>query len=183
MKLEDNLVNTKNSKEMTDEDITKYDRQIRLFGFETQSKLLSFTIQILGPINYTSSEILKNLTLLGVKKIIVRDKLLEYTKKLVPDDLTRINKNLIIEISEVYKKSDFLFIVDEMPDLLPESVNYYFACSKCLSILFSDSNHECVLNDNMCIVACYCLLGAFAVQEFLKFVQEHYYAKIYKIEI
>jgi len=191
-RLSNRVGNSENSKEMRNEDIVKYDRQIRLFGVETQKKLLGATVQVFGTDNFISAEILKNLVLLGVGKIFVSKKILEFTKKIVPDDLSKINKSLVVEFSDKMESCHFRFIVDsvslnadtvacESESLMP--ICSYFVCSRCLTLIFNGYEHECVQKEDKVLdVAYQCLAGAFAVQEYLKFIQEKSNVETFKIE-
>lgn len=176
-------------------DVTKYDRQIRLFGFETQQRLSEMTVQILGGTTLISCEIIKNVVLLGVHKIIVEEQALSSIKRIVPVCLKDINENLVIEISNKVESSDFLFTVDKRAD----ASNSYFICSKCLVIKKGGGVHECtacagqsdgsiestvqsVIGNDACRAATECLVGAFAVQEFLKTIQGQEHVKEYAFE-
>lgn len=150
-------------------DSTKYDRQIRLFGEETQRKLCSLKVQILGTSNAVAMEIIKNVVLLGVETIAIEESMLEETKKYIPNSLQEINENLKIQFKDKIIESDFLFLIDQ--SYSGELKNYYFICSKCFTIKFSESEHVCKDIENDSILAKQCLIGAFAVQEFLKLIQ------------
>lgn len=168
-------------------DPDKYDRQIRLFGIETQSKLAGLKVQIMGSANFSSCEILKNIVLLGVGKVIVQKDILDYTKRLVPDDLMDINESLVIELSDERRESEFLFCVDRpIEDDRNNRSSVYFVCSKCLTIKMDGFAHECSGADSVdlsCMAARQCLVGGFAVQEFIKLVQGKKHADCYKVEL
>lgn len=171
-------------------DPVKYDRQIRLFGIETQSKLAGLRVQILGPANFSSCEILKNVVLLGIGKVIVQRDILDHTKRLVPDDLMDINEDLVIELSDERRESEFLFCVDRsIEDDSTNRGNVYFVCSKCLTIKTDGFAHECSDVENTdsidlsCVVARQCLVGGFAVQEFIKLIQGKQHADCYRVEL
>ncbi|ELA42619.1 uncharacterized protein VICG_00371 [Vittaforma corneae ATCC 50505] len=159
-------------------DTVKYDRQIRLFGVETQEKLCSMKVQVLGSVNLISAEIVKNIVLLGVGKIIISRELLDETKKLVPDSLQCINPALEIMFLDFPTECDFTFNIDI------ESRNkssFYFVCSKCLSINAETHIHDCVPLETDLLEVKYCLVGALAVQEFIKFIQGKDSVKSYKV--
>ncbi len=73
----------------------RYDRQIRLFGEETQKKLFKIKIQVLGTSNAISMEIIKNIVLLGVQNLVIEKSMEEETRKFIPNSLKEINENLI----------------------------------------------------------------------------------------
>lgn len=167
-------------------DTAKYDRQIRLFGAQTQNKLAGLKVQILGRANFSSSEILKNLVLLGVNRIIVQRDILDHTRKLIPDDLADINESLDIELSDERKDPEFLFCVDRAAEDSDHGVGMCFVCSKCLTIRMDGSLHECHdadLVDTSCVVAGQCLVGGLAVQEFVKLIQGKKHAFCYRVEL
>jgi len=195
----------------------KYDRQIRLFGEETQNKLLSMTVQVIGGKNLIPCEIIKNLALLGVNNLIVEEEALDRLKKIVPDDLTAINENLTVTKSHKLENCDFLFSVDydpviattkdtkdlknreEMADDLKNAdigiaegiddtkskgkkvriENAYYICSKCSLMKSNRKIHVCKKKQQMPanVKAMECLIGAFAVQEFLKIIQDKPYVE------
>lgn len=159
-------------------DTVKYDRQIRLFGAETQEKLCSMKVQVLGTVNLISAEIVKNVVLLGVGKIIISRELLDETKKLVRNALKCINPTLVIEFLDFPTKCDFTFSIDV------DSKNRsacYFICSKCLSINSETHSHDCIPLESDLLEIRHCLVGALAVQEFIKFAQGKDMIKSYKV--
>lgn len=150
-------------------DTVKYDRQIRLFGPEIQEKLSEIKVQVLGNPNLVSAEILKDIVLLGVKKVVTDEKIIEETARIVPDTLKTINPELEIEISTIPVECDFIFMIDT-----PVKCNTkycYFLCSKCMTIRKSMDNHVCEATLVSLLEARQCLIGAFAVQEFIKHLQ------------
>jgi len=85
--------------------IERYDRQIRAWGFETQKKLESASILIIGS-GIVAEECMKNLVLAGCGSIIVvsyleHDEKLEYIRSLNP------NTNIIV-LSGHYNTSDIV---------------------------------------------------------------------------
>lgn len=160
-------------------DSKKYDRQIRLFGIETQEKLCSMKVQIIGDSGYVSSEIIKNLVLLGIGHIVVQEAMLECVKKIIPDPLDKINENLRIEVSNEVSRSDFIFIIGlELKTILPG----FYICPKCLMFKMEDFDHPCNKTEIECKVAKEFLLGALVVQEFIKLIQGKEHEKHYKID-
>lgn len=157
-------------------DSVKYDRQIRLFGEKTQEKLCSTTVQILGSSNLISAEIIKNVVLLGVGKIIIYKSMLNEVSKIVPDSLQSINPNLVIEFSNNPFECDFRFNIDYSTDL-----KGFHICSNCLLISSEKNEHECIPTNDELLEVRQCLVGAFSVQEFIKFTQGKESIKNYKI--
>lgn len=175
-------------------DMAKYDRQIRLFGMETQKKLRNMTVQVYGSGSAIVGEIVKNLVLLGVNWLILQKAAeLDYDQ-LVPNKMAEINELVTVQYEEEIVKSDFLFIVGEMADLdrtvgLDSAIGtpYYFVCSRhaCHTLRKSAMRHECrqdgsadtqqngpeSIQAEVGLRARQCLIGAFAVQEFLKAIQ------------
>lgn len=151
-------------------DQTKYDRQIRLFGEETQQKLFNLKVQVLGTSNPVSMEIIKNIVLLGVQHIVVEEEMIEEVKKFIPNSLKEINENLKIEYSTAVQDSNFLFVIDNKLET-KENIAFYFICSKCFTIKFSNCCHECKESVTGMLLAKHCLVGAYAVQEFIKYIQ------------
>ena len=174
-------------------DSSKYDRQIRLFGLETQKKLINLKVQVLGLQNAVSMEIIKNIVLLGIGTVVINKKMIEEIQKYIPNSLLEINENLKIEFSETVVESDFLFLVDlEIENL---SKNYYFVCSMCYTVKWSSSHSHCENDRNNkndkndlekfspeLILAKQCLIGAVSVQEFLKLVQGKRYSEEFQFE-
>lgn len=162
--------------------IEKFDRQIRLFGLKTQERLCDLTVQVFGGTSFIPCEISKNVVLLGIKKLVLEPDILLRTKQLIPDGLEEINDQLQLEVSEKIVGSDVLFIVDgerEYP-----SQNLYSVCSKCFLIQKNKVLHTCSPRDTVnnggnsslgplavMALAEECLVGAFAVQEFIKSIE------------
>lgn len=151
--------------------ISKYDRQIRLIGKDTQERLFGMTVQVLGTTSAISSEVIKNLVLLGIKKLVVTKDAINEIKKYVPDNLSHINPNLNLEINESLTRCDFIFEID----CKTAGTNKCHICSNCLYVDLGSTVHECETNqptkyNEECLLAVECLLGAYAVQEFLKYV-------------
>lgn len=70
----------------------KFDRQVRLFGLETQEKISKMKIVVLGRDCPISSEIIKNLILLGVSEIITAEKHIKEVNSMIKGDISSINK-------------------------------------------------------------------------------------------
>lgn len=162
---------------------TKYDRQIRLFGADVQERLFQMSVHVVGTVSALSSEIIKNLVLLGVSQLALTAEAKRGVKQLVPDELNELNKALIITES-VDKPCDFTFAVD-CSDI---SGVCYFICSRCLFIQFGDCVHDCHDNpvrshDKSVLLAVECLAGAFVVQEFLKYVSGKPHIEQFRIEL
>lgn len=56
---------------MADVDLSLYDRQIRIYGIETQKKLSKCKIALYGIMDDFMVEVLKNLSLLGIKNVYI----------------------------------------------------------------------------------------------------------------
>lgn len=168
-------------------DNEKYDRQIRLFGVETQNKIASISVKVAGDINYISAEILKNLVLLGCTRIHVKEELVKFTKKLVPDDLNEINDNLTLDFLDEYNNTDFIF------NVFSDNRNGYKGyniCSKCLRMIYLECclpiEHKCESKcpeDEVLRIARECCIGSISVQEFLKFIQNKKHLIDYQLNI
>ena len=161
----------------------KYDRQIRLFGEEIQRKLFEMKIQVLGSTNPISMEIVKNIVLLGIQNLVIKKEMENEIKKFIPNSLNEINENLKIQYSEDVLDCDFIFLIDKRIESLDENKKFYFICSKCLRMKFSSFEHECKELEIKNILPRYCLIGAYAVQEFLKLVQDKAYTKDFEFNL
>ncbi|KAI4292402.1 hypothetical protein PAPHI01_1676 [Pancytospora philotis] len=166
-------------------DAEKYDRQIRLFGKSTQERLCGLTVQILGHTSFIPCEIAKNVTLLGVKKLVLEEAVLAKTKRIVPSDLQVINEQLEIELAAAPVDSDFLFVVDGKEEHPGREL--YSVCSSCFLIQKNRVEHVCdaagmpslgddgersgLVSAGMARLAGDCLAGALAVQEFVKIIE------------
>ncbi|TBU10866.1 hypothetical protein CWI38_1505p0020 [Hamiltosporidium tvaerminnensis] len=177
-------------KEISKEEVELYDRQIRIFGFETQKKLLNFTVLILDQENknrFIAGEIIKNFVLLGVKKIGYNKYAFDSFEKLSPIKITEINENIICDIvnHQNVRYNDYSLTV--FIDLKPEvSVNNcVFICSKCFSFYFLDQEETCKENcgTKESSVANDCLLGAIFVQEAVKKIKGDIYLSKYTLDL
>jgi len=167
-------------------DTVKYDRQIRLFGVETQEKLRKMKVQLIGTPNLISAEILKNVVLLGVVSVVASKEIIEEVKKIVPDPLRLINPDLVLETSEQPTHCDFAFLVDTIPAGTECSdqlglASHYFVCSKCLTVAKGTAIHPCEVTVESASEARQCMVGAFAVQEFIKHTQGKYSVDLYRL--
>lgn len=158
---------------------TRYDRQIRLFGFRVQNHIAKIRVQVIGIGNAIVAEIIKNLVLLGVNKIVIEEGALKDFYKLVPNKITEINKNLEVIYSNNVIQADFLFIMDR---IINSPTDFYFVCSKCYLIKKNNCVHNCVENNARDIVLD-CLIGAIVVQEFLKIIEKKSHLEEYKLEL
>lgn len=61
-----------NEKEVSEQEVTQYDRQIRLWGLDGQKRLRNSKICVIG-LSSLGSEIVKNLTLAGVGEMVLMD--------------------------------------------------------------------------------------------------------------
>lgn len=147
-----------------------FDRQIRLFGTDVQEKLGHKRIILTGNANNTSTEILKNLVLLGVKEIITTREIVEKTSSIIKQKIDEINMNVKInvmsksKIKETYfaKKETFLSklcntfklymgkkaeIEDTFVFLVDKNANpdadFYFICTACNTLHLNTCHDEC----------------------------------------
>lgn len=164
--------------DILEKDLEKYDRQIRLFGIETQSKLVNTKIAILqsSTPSLVSGEILKNILLLGVNEIYCDQETISSFKKICPTSFKEINKNVNLEIikkEEILKNeftNCFVIFVDEAPKLV--GINYFFICSSCLSYHNTLQVHS-VCNkakDDLAAVK-ECMVGSFFVNDLVNFLR------------
>lgn len=179
----------------------KYDRQIRLFGIETQKKLKNLKILIKSKKSFIAAEILKNLVLLGVEHFTVDTNVIEMYYKLVPTRLEDINKDVKIETGcelkngidcnqqDIRKNSDdckisrdfdFSIYVDKVGKGI-------YVCSSCLMYDF-DSTCDCIGGKSAKPAEEHnlpreCLLGSILVQEIVKNINGDKVIRKYKLEI
>ena len=133
---------------MTHEELDRYDRQIRAWGFETQQRLHSCHFLFLG-VNRTSLECMKNLILAGAGSVSVAGhdenvsefgEDLKFLSELNPHCPMRviplneiINVNKCFIMSEIVESYDFicLFNADE------EVIRQIILCTKTLLVCFN----------------------------------------------
>ncbi|KAG0442383.1 SUMO-activating enzyme subunit 1 [Dictyocoela muelleri] len=182
----------------------KYDRQIRLFGIETQKKLKNLKIKIKSKKSFIAAEILKNFALLGVEYFILNTNVTEIYKKLVPTDVHEINKD--IKIIFQYDIDNNKKLINENKDVTSIKKEEYkidqcdisihvdmdgdgiFVCSNCFLYDFDDKC-KCIANDytnnrskeNDLVREC--LLGSILVQEILKKINGEKFFRKYKLEV
>lgn len=165
---------------LTSTDSKLYDRQIRIFGKDTQEKLISTSIQLITPALlqegseslYIAGEILKNFILLGVTQIYATDECISALKLLVPDEFMTDKR---INITREYLNTNINIFIDSYSD-----DSGIFICTQCYR--FGDKwVHECTKECSGNDVALECLLGAVFVQEMVKKLMGVDYRSEYKL--
>ncbi|EPR78531.1 hypothetical protein SLOPH_1834 [Spraguea lophii 42_110] len=163
---------------ISDTNTELYDRQIRLFGFETQKKILRFKVEIYSNGNeLISGEIAKNFILLGSTCILDENSRNSLIK--VWEDYNEENKN----------EGDALKICVDRKDLEAD----YYICSKCLSYdnkicnicLSGNDNTRMDINndkDSINTIVQQLLLGGIFVQEMVKKINNEEYKSKYILE-
>ncbi|EJW02579.1 hypothetical protein EDEG_03018 [Edhazardia aedis USNM 41457] len=100
---------------LTDHDKKLYDRQIRLFGYDTQLKIKQMKVRIISKLkcndkkfSYIGAEILKNFALIGVINLEFNKLTLDSYSMMVPNSLQEINENIIYSVidEELFYKTD-----------------------------------------------------------------------------
>ncbi|KAL6120763.1 hypothetical protein NUSPORA_02457 [Nucleospora cyclopteri] len=192
------------------------DRQIRLFGLNTQNKLAKCTVTVTGKGNLITAEILKNVILLGVKEVRTTREIIVEAEKMIRGAVDELNRevkitvfkqkaienilniehnrvgavtkvmnsllktsNLFCRREKIDNKYNFAFIVDEK---CKEYADFYYICSECECLIKNQFKHvDCLAKAqkkgkemrqekeiNVCKNH---LLGAMAVQEYIKIVE------------
>lgn len=142
-----------------------FDRQIRLFGIETQEKLKNTTIIIDGTANNIASEITKCVILLGVKEIKTTQEIVNKTEYLIKNKLKDINEHVkitilpsnilekevntnllsfktiltLLKLNKIKKTFNFSFIIDKK---IANGNNFYYICSNCLTFIKNTYKHD-----------------------------------------
>ncbi|ADM11974.1 uncharacterized protein Eint_080380 [Encephalitozoon intestinalis ATCC 50506] len=172
-----------------------YDRQIRLFGKDTQKSIEeSHVVVVQGPpyimagekrINDVGGEILKNLVLLGVRKITVNADVLVSFKKIFANKIEKINEEVKVTTIDQEKDEEIwarctqaIFIDMKMRTNCPS----IYVCSRCMAFHPLDQEHVCREYDSVS-VAHDCLLGAIIVQEWVKKLQKRSFVDEFRLEI
>lgn len=168
-----------------------YDRQIRLFGRDTQQRIESASACIIQRPPYflnrkerrtdIGGEILKSLALLGVRTLSASASVEESFKRISPNDVCRINKDAVLNAGTQSTHTLAVFI-DEMGQSSAETTVY--VCSRCMSFNNARNEHVCtgyVFGE--CVFAEDCLLGAVVVQEWVKKLQGKPHVEEYQLKI
>jgi hypothetical protein len=182
------------------EDEQLYDRQIRLFGFETQVKMKNYTAYIFSKpkdaescegdpkhfkserVSYLAGELIKNFALLGVEKIYTDVDSYHAFLEMVPTTLELINERIEHKITEIEKMEcagENTIVV--FVDTLPVVGDAYFICTRCLSFEITTEHTQCMKLVKGRGIALDCLLGAIFVQEFVKMVKGDKHLKEYRL--
>lgn len=177
---------------MTNDLYGLYDRQIRLFGRETQRLIESACVYVVqGPPYILNTkmrttdiggEILKNLVLLGVRTIFTDEIVKSSFSRVSPNDVSKINDEVDVR-TEVGKETYTVAIFVDKTDEVESDVGIY-VCSRCMSFHDIKKEHVCakyVLNRDP--FAGDCLLGAIVVQEWIKRVQNASYVEEYQLKL
>ncbi|RVD92713.1 E1 ubiquitin activating enzyme [Tubulinosema ratisbonensis] len=165
-----------------EKDLEKYDRQIRLFGLETQLKLIDTPIvlvqtHITNKPSFVSGEILKNILLLGVNKIFCDNETLTSFYNLCPNRIENLNNSVeltVIEKSKLTTKefSDkIIILVDTLINLIGN--DKFFICSGCFSYHNTLIAHSvCERVEDPLLPIKECMIGAFFVNDLIKFIKD-----------
>jgi hypothetical protein len=179
---------------MTDEEplYGLYDRQIRLFGQNTQSLIESAQVYVVedeeAEVRRTDigGEIMKNLVLLGVGKLTVSPSTERSYRRMVPKSVTEINPNIRFKVGEFESHGgdvpDLVVMIDTGTSYPCRSSVY--VCSKCMSFNDGKAEHVCGdagLSDGFFINDC--LLGAILVQEWVKRLQGRRFVECYRLRM
>lgn len=169
---------------LTEADKKLYDRQIRLFGYDTQEKLKNMKILIMcsNKQSFLAGEILKNFACLGVEKIYTDQKTLDSFNGMIPNKLENINENIKHEIME--DKNDTKIYLSDVLRIFVDLDGEcdFFICSKCL-FFRKEYAHDCVRQTKGDEMALQCLLGAIFAQEIVKKVKGDVFCEKYQINI
>lgn len=151
-------------------DLKRFDRQIRVFGRETQNRIYQTKVVILGKnINYIAAEILKNILLLGFSDICINESVSESVKLILFDDEQQISAAKISYTNQEIDCDVYVSIC---------ALEYYFCCS-CLS--FSTSLHKCEKKTNEPHLEM--LIGSIYVQEIVKKLKGDKHVSEYTLQI
>ncbi|KAM0679037.1 hypothetical protein BDAP_000416 [Binucleata daphniae] len=92
---------------LSQNDLVLYDRQIRLFGYETQYKIKNLKIKIFAyKNNFCAGEIIKNFALLGVTEMKMNKLALESFDKISVNSLSEINEAIKVTIESEDNKEN-----------------------------------------------------------------------------
>ncbi|KCZ76507.1 hypothetical protein H311_02496 [Anncaliia algerae PRA109] len=168
--------------EILNTDLEKYDRQIRLFGIETQKKIQETPLVIVQT-NKTKKhsliggEILKNILLLGFNIIYCDEEILSSFNELCPNPHNELNKNVkltMISKEDVYEErfDSYIFVlVDTLVNIIGN--NKFFLCSACFSYHNTLISHSvCNRNIDELTAIKECMLGAFFVNDLINFIKD-----------
>lgn len=173
-----------------------YDRQIRLFGHGTQEQIEKSRVCILqGPpyrierkerVTTIGGEVLKNLVLLGVQKVSVNQHVLGSFKRIFANDVAKINDKVEIDVVDKEDEQECwsgyslaIFIDQEHEGVDCPGI---YICSRCMSFHGVDKKHVCTMYGGISL-AHDCLLGAIAVQEWVKKLQGRPFVSEYRLDL
>ena len=173
-----------------------YDRQIRLFGSDTQRRIEESHVCVLQSPPYNmerkerattiGGEVLKNLVLLGVGRVSVNKHALESFRRIFVNDISKINDRIEVGVigdesgQEDWAELDLaIFIDQEHGDAKCPGI---YICSKCMAFHGADKKHVCTGHGDISLVHD-CLLGAIAVQEWVKKLQGRPFVGEYRLDL
>ncbi|AFN83460.1 hypothetical protein EROM_080380 [Encephalitozoon romaleae SJ-2008] len=172
-----------------------YDRQIRLFGKDTQKLIEESHVAIIqGPpyvlgrekrINDVGGEILKNLVLLGVERVTVNKHVISSFKRMFVNEITKINEKIRVAVideqqtEEAWNGYTLVILIDCKGQTTCPGI---YVCSRCMGFHPLGKRHLCRECSNISVVHD-CLLGAIIVQEWVKRLQKKPFVDEYYLEI
>ncbi|CAD26351.1 similarity to DNA damage tolerance protein RAD31 RA31_SCHPO [Encephalitozoon cuniculi GB-M1] len=172
-----------------------YDRQIRLFGKDTQRLIEESHVGIVqGPpymlegnerTNDIGGEILKNLVLLGVGRVTVNEHVLRSFRRMFVNEVSKINEKIRVEvIDEEHQEGAWdgytlVIFIDQKEQARCPSI---FVCSRCVAFHAPEKEHLCERHSSVS-AAHDCLLGAIVVQEWVKRLQNRHSVDEYCVEL
>lgn len=130
-------------------------------------------------------EILKNLVLLGVRRISMNKAVDDSFKRICPVDAGRMNEDMevrMVDEPDGKERYDLAVFVDQVRDV--ESCVGIYVCSSCMMFQSVEKKHECsgyVLGDMVFVNDC--LLGAIVVQEWVKRLQNRPHAEEFQLSL
>lgn len=184
--------------------LERYDRQIRLFGFDVQRRILETSVVILQGNTFkgcersknsaakdyplVSGEIIKNFALLGFCKIYLNREALSSFKRISPHDIKSINEKIETkvvaegDVEELSSGNQIVALVDHPSSFIGSHV--YFVCSSCYSFHPAFETHNACTRD-LCqeSIAMECMIGSLFVHEMVKMLKGEEYQKNFKLEI
>lgn len=138
--------------------LSRYDRQIRLFGHDTQRKIFEADVLITSKeVSYLAGEIFKDLLLLGCNNFTINKNVDDSIKLILFDEKEKISDAKVQFTTQSPETDVYIRIFD---------TNFFF-CRSCLS--FSTKLHTCESKRNEAHLEM--LLGGVFVQEMVKWMK------------